>query len=158
MKNSILLGKYFLLLAFFSTSILISCQKDKDEEPPPPTKKELLSNKWKVSDLQDAGGTSYINFPADQIKCLADNIFTLKADDAYIIDEGPKACDPSTAQSGTWKLTDNETKIQFTPTTGDPLIFDLIEVNTTTLKIAYAITGTGIPGADGTYTIILEKA
>ena len=158
MKNSILLGKYFLLLAFFSTSILISCQKDKEEEPAPPTKKELLSNKWKVSDVKNAGGTSVIDFPVPQIVCLKDNIFTLKTDDTYTIDEGAVACEPSTAQSGTWKLTDNETKIQFTPTTGDPLIFDLIEVNTTTLKIAYAITGTGIPGADGTYTIILEKA
>ena len=158
MKNSILFGKYILLFAFFSTSILISCQKDKDEEPATPTKKELLSNKWKVVDVKNAGGTSVIDAPFPQIVCLKDNIFTLKADDTYTIDEGAVVCEPSTAQSGTWSLTSNDTKIQFTPATGDPLTFDLIDVNATTLKIAYAITGTGLPAVDGTYTIILVKA
>ena len=158
MKNSILLGKYFLLLAFFSTSILISCQKDKDEEPPPPTKKELLSNKWKVSDVKDASGTSIIGLPLPQIICLKDNIFTLRTDDSYVIDEGAVACDPSTAGSGTWSLISNDSKIEFTPSSGAPLTFDLIDIDTATLKIAYAITGTGMPGADGIYTIILVKA
>jgi hypothetical protein len=158
MKKSLLLGKYALFLLLFSALVFASCKKDKDEEPAPPTKKELLSNKWKVADVKNASGTSVIGLPLPQIMCLKDNIFTLKTDDTYTIDEGAVVCEPSTAQSGTWQLTGNDTKIQFTPSTGDPLTFDLIDVNTTTLQIAYAITGTGIPGADGTYTIILEKA
>lgn len=158
MKKSLLFGKYALFLLLFSALAFASCKKDKDEEPAPPTKKELLSNKWKVADVKNASGTSVISLPLPQIMCLKDNIFTLKTDDTYTIDEGAVVCEPSTAQSGTWQLTSNDTKIQFTPSTGDPLTFDLIDVNTTTLQIAYAITGTGIPGADGTYTIILEKA
>ncbi len=158
MKKSLLSGKYALLLLLFSALVFASCKKDKDEEPAPPTKKELLSNKWKVADVKNASGTSVIGLPLPQIMCLKDNIFTLKTDDTYTIDEGAVVCEPSTAQSGTWRLTSNDAKIQFTPATGDPLTFDLIDVNTTTLQIAYAITGTGIPGADGTYTIILEKA
>lgn len=158
MKKSLLFGKYALFLLLFSALAFASCKKDKDEEPAPPTKKELLSNKWKVADVKNASGTSVIGLPLPQIMCLKDNIFTLKTDDTYTIDEGAVVCEPSTAQSGTWQLTGNDTKIQFTPSTGDPLTFDLIDVNTTTLQIAYAITGTGIPGADGTYTIILEKA
>lgn len=158
MKKSLLLGKYALFLLLFSALVFASCKKDKDEEPAPPTKKELLSNKWKVADVKNASGTSVIGLPLPQIMCLKDNIFTLKTDDTYTIDEGAVVCEPSTAQSGTWQFTSNDTKIQFTPSTGDPLTFDLIDVNTTTLQIAYAITGTGIPGADGTYTIILEKA
>lgn len=158
MKNSFLFGKYALLLLFVSALAFASCKKDKDEEDKEPTKKELLSNKWKVSDVTNAGGTSVIGLPVPQIVCLKDNIFTLKADDTYTIDEGAIVCDPSTAQSGTWKLTDNETKIEFTQAAGDPLVITLVDVNTTTLKIAYAITGTGIPGADGTYTVTLVKA
>ncbi|HRP54473.1 DUF5004 domain-containing protein [Agriterribacter sp.] len=158
MKKSLLFGKYALFLLLFSALVFASCKKEKDEEPAPPTKKELLSNKWKVADVKNAGGTSVIDFPVSQIVCLKDNIFTLKTDDTYTIDEGAEVCDPSTAQSGTWKLTDNETKIEFAQTTGDPLILTLIDVNATTLTIAYAITGTGIPGADGTYTVFLEKA
>lgn len=158
MKKSFLFGKYALLLLLFSVLAFASCKKDKDEEPDPPTKKELLSNKWKVADVKNAGGTSVIDFPVPQIVCLKDNIFTLKTDDTYTIDEGAVACEPSSAQSGTWKLTDNETKIEFTQTTGDPLIVTLVDVSAATLKISYAITGTGLPGADGTYTIFLEKA
>lgn len=154
MKKSLLFGKYALFLLLFSALAFASCKKNKDEEPAPPTKKELLANKWKVADVQDAGGTSYINFPVDQIKCLADNIFTLREDNTYIIDEGPKACDPSTAQSGTWKLTDNDTKIEFTQAAGDPLIVNLVDVNTTTLKISYELTDIPLPG---TYTVILQK-
>ncbi|HTN07989.1 lipocalin family protein [Agriterribacter sp.] len=158
MKHSLLFGKYALLLLLFSTFAFSSCQKDKGDEAKEPTKKELLSNKWKVSDVKNSGGTSVIDFPVPQIVCLKDNIFTLKADNTYTIDEGAVTCDPSSASSGTWSLTSNDTKIQFTPSTGDPLTFDLIDVNATTLKIAYAITDSDFPGADGTYTIILVKA
>lgn len=158
MKNSMLFSKHIWLLLLFSAFAFASCKKDKNEEPAPPTRKELLSNKWKVVDVKDASGTSIIGLPVPQIVCLKDNIFTLRTDDTYTIDEGAVACDPSTSGSGTWSLTNNDSKIQFTPTTGAPLTFDLIDINTTTLKIAYAITGTGIPGADGTYTVILGKA
>lgn len=158
MKKNILSGKYIMLPLLFWAFAFVSCKKDKNEDEKEPTKKELLSNKWKVSDVKNEDGTSVINFPVPQIVCLKDNIFTLKADDTYTIDEGTVVCEPSTAQSGTWSLTGNDAKIQFTPSDGDPLTVDLIEVNTTSLTIAYAITGTGIPGADGTYTIILIKA
>lgn len=157
MKNSLSFGKYALFLLFFSAFAFASCKKAKGDEEKEPTKKELLSNKWKVSDVKNKDGISIIALPIPQIVCLKDNIFTLKTDDNYSIDEGLEVCEPSTAGSGTWKLTDNETKIQFTPTTGDPLIFDFLEVNTTNLKIAYTISDSGIPEANGKYTIILTK-
>lgn len=157
MKNIIVCGKYTLLLAFIFSLTFTSCKKDNEKENEP-TKKELLSNKWKVSDVKNADGTSVIALPFPQIICLKDNIFTLKSDDSYSIDEGATVCDPSTAGTGTWSLTDNETKIKFTPTTGEPLIFDFIEVTAANLKIAYTITNSGIPTADGKYTIILVKA
>lgn len=157
MKNIIVCGKYVLLLTFIFALAFTSCKKDKAKENEP-TKKELLSNKWKVSDVKNADGASIIDYPIPQIVCLKDNLFTLKADDSYSIDEGATVCDPSTAGIGTWSLTDNDTKIRFTPTTGDPLIFDFIEVTAANLKIAYTITNSGIPTADGKYTIILVKA
>lgn len=156
MKTKASLKGYLLLVLVFSVAAVTSCKKDKEKEEP--TKKELISNTWKVSDVKNSDGVSIIGLPLPQIVCLKDNIFTLRTDDTYSIDEGSKVCDPSTAGSGTWSLTTNETKIQFTPTTGDPLIFDFIEVNTTNLKLAYTISGSGIPDADGKYTIILVKA
>ncbi|HRO48478.1 DUF5004 domain-containing protein [Agriterribacter sp.] len=154
MKNCLLFGKYALLLLFISVFALTSCKKDKTDKEEEPTKKELLSNKWKVSDVTNEGGTSVIGLPVPQIICLKDNIFTLKANDTYTIDEGAVVCDPSTAQSGTWKLTDNDTKIEFTQAAGDPLVVTLVEVNTTTLKISYELTDIPLPG---TYTVTLQK-
>ncbi|HRN56334.1 MAG TPA: DUF5004 domain-containing protein [Agriterribacter sp.] len=154
MKNSISLGKYTLLLLLVSAFAFTSCKKDKDEDDKEPTKKELLSNKWKVSDIQDAAGISYFNVPIEQIQCLKDNIFTLMVDNSYTIDEASVICDPSTAQSGTWKLTDNETKIEFNPSSGDPLVVNLVDVNTTVLKISYELTNIPLPGI---YTVTLQK-
>ena len=154
MKNRHLFGKYTLFLLFVSAFIFTSCKKNKADDEKEPTKKELLSNKWKVIDVQDANGTSYINYPVEQIKCLKDNIFTLSSDDAYTIDEGLIVCDPSTASSGSWSLIENETKLQFNPSAGDPLIFTLVDITTTTLKISYMLTDIPLPG---TYTLILQK-
>jgi len=113
-----------------------------------------MSNKWKVSDIQDSLGNSYIAIPVDPIKCLKDNIFTISADDSYSIDEGAVSCNPSTASTGTWALTDSDTKLKFTPTTGDPLILNLLDVTETTLKVSVFLADAPIPG---TYTIILQK-
>lgn len=154
MKKNILPVKYILPFLLFSAFVFVSCKKDKNEDEKEPTKKELLSNKWKVSDVQDAAGNSYINFPIDKIKCLKDNTFTLRADNSYTIDEGEVVCDPSTAQSGTWSLTNNDTKIEFTQSGSDPLIVTLVDVNATTLKISYELTDIPLPGI---YTVILQK-
>ena len=156
MKKNILFGKFMLLFLLLST--FTACKKDKaEEEQNPPTKKELLSNTWKVSDVKNQSGTSIIALPIPMIVCLKDNIFTMEADNTYTIDEGEVVCDPSTAGSGNWELTDDDSKIKFTPESGDPLIFELISVNTTTLDIGYEITGTGNPDYDGVYTVVLTK-
>ncbi len=147
--------KNFLLFSVLFASFF-SCKKEKEKENL--TKKELLSNKWTVSDVLGKDGNSIIALPMPRITCLKDNSFTLRADNSYTIDEGNVACDPSTAGSGEWALIESETKIKFTSSTDDPLIFKLIEVSAATLKIAYEITDTGIPDLDGTYTIILTKA
>lgn len=148
------LGKLTSIFVLGISLILSSCQKEKEEEPQL-TKKEMLAQKWKVSDLLAPGGSSVINMDIDEIKCLKDNIFTLSANDAYTIDEGSVVCDPSSAGQGTWMLTDNDTKLKFTPDDGgDPLIFTLVELNSTTLKVSYEITDIPLPGI---YTIVLIK-
>lgn len=157
MKNILISGKNMFLILIVAVFTFASCKKDKEQENEP-TKKERISDIWKVADVKNADGVSMIDLPIPQIVCLKDNIFTLKTDDTYSIDEGGVVCDPSTAGSGTWSFTDNDTKLKFTPTTGDPLIFDFLEVTDSNLRIAYTLSGSGIPSADGVYTIILIKA
>lgn len=151
-------SKFTLLAFLFFGTALASCKKDKDEEPQPVDKKELLSNTWTVSDVKTAEGVSVINLPVAKIACLKDNIFTLNADDSYTIDEREEVCDPSSAGTGTWSLSTDEKTLQFNRSEGEPLTFELLEVTSTTLKIAYLLTDSGIPDADGTYTIILSKS
>jgi len=150
-------SKFTLLAFLFFGTALASCKKD--EAPQPVGKKELLSNTWKVSDVKNAEGASVIDLPVAKITCLKDNIFTLNADDSYAIDEGAEICDPSSAGTGTWSLSTDEKELQFSPSQADePLTFGLLEVTATTLKITYILTNSGIPAADGTYTIILSKS
>lgn len=132
-----------------------SCKKG-GTEAPQLTKKELLANKWGVSDLlAPNGGGSVIGLPIDEIKCLKDNFFTLSANDTYTIDEGTVVCNPSSAGSGTWSLIENDTMIKFVPNGGGaPLLFTLVDVNSTTLKVSYEIKDIPLPGI---YTIVLTK-
>lgn len=132
----------------------VSCKKDKKEETPEPTKKELLSNSWKIVDIQTEGGQSVIGLPAPQIQCFKDNIFIMKADDSFIIDEGQIVCDDSYASTGKWALIENETKIQFTPASGSAFTITIISVDKTTLKVSYPLTAGQF---SGTYTITLQK-
>lgn len=151
-------AKTIPLLSILAVFFLCSCKKNNADKNKNVSKTELLSNTWQVSDVKNSDGTSVINLPVPQITCLKDNIFTLRTDHTFTIDEGAVACEPSSSGSGSWSLMSNETKIQLMQSGGSTLIFDLIDVNTSTLKIAYLITDTGIPAADGTYTIILVKS
>lgn len=145
-----LISVFVIVLSLFA----VSCKKDKNEDTPEPTKKELLSNSWKITDIRTAEGISVIDLNYDQIKCFKDNIFTMKADDSFTIDEGTVVCDDSYASTGTWALIENETKIQYTPTSGDVLTITIISVDKTTLKVSYPLTDIPLPG---TYTITLQK-
>ena len=146
-------GQLTIILFLGIALYLTACQKEQKENPEP-TKKELLVNKWKVSDVLAPDGSSVITLPFPQIICLKDNIFTIAANDTYTIDEGAVVCDPSSAGSGSWALIETDTKLKFTPAGGgDPLIFTLIDVNSTTLKVSYQLTAP-VPGV---YTVILQK-
>jgi len=147
-------GKLTIILFPGIATCLTSCQKEPKEDPEP-TKKELLVNKWTVLDVLAPNNISVIGLDIAQIKCLKDNIFTIAANGTYTIDEGTVVCDPSSAGSGSWTLTENDSKLTFTPNGGgDPLVFTLIDVNSTTLKVSYEMTDIPLPG---TYTVVLQK-
>ena len=147
-------GKLTMILFLGIALYLTACQKEQKEDPEP-TKKELLVNKWTVLDVLAPNNISVIGLDIAQIKCLKDNIFTIAANGTYTIDEGTVVCDPSSAGSGSWTLTENDSKLTFTPNGGgDPLVFTLIDVNSTTLKVSYEMTDIPLPG---TYTVVLQK-
>lgn len=146
--------KFALVLIASSALIVGSCQKDDVEEPEPePTKKELLSNKWKIIDVQTADGTSIINL-VPQTQCLKDNFVTLVTDNTFTLDEGADVCDTPLEGTGTWSLIDNETKIRFVITGGDTMTVTIKELTTSNLKLSYYFADAPIPGD---YTLVLQK-
>ncbi|MGN6491302.1 MAG: lipocalin family protein [Agriterribacter sp.] len=144
--------KFALVLIASSALIVTSCQKD-NEEDPEPTKKELLSNKWKIIDVQTADGTSIINI-APQAKCMQNNIVTIKTDNTFSFEDVPDECDPPFAGTGTWSFVENETKVKFEVSGGDPLTLTIKDLNATTLKLSYYFEDAPIPGD---YTVVLQK-
>lgn len=108
----------FVLVAVMAT-LVSSCKKDDDNNSNNPsggssaTKTEMITAKsWKVTGLTVGGQDFYSQMDA----CDKDDLHTFKTDNTYIYDEGASKCDPSDPQvisTGTWKFTENETKIEY---------------------------------------------
>jgi hypothetical protein len=87
---------------FFVAAALLfsSCGKDK-------TKTELLTGKWKVTDLTVAGVNTFASVPA----CQKDDFVTFSASGTVTSDEGATKCSASSPQTSTqtWSWSSNET-------------------------------------------------
>lgn len=140
-----------LLFIITSAIVISSCKKEKDE--PQATRKELLTNKWKVTDLQTSTGSSIIDL-VPQTQCLKDNTITLVADNTFVLAEGADVCDTPLEGTGTWSLIEGETKLKFEFLDDDTLEAAINDINTTTLKISYYFEDAPIPD---TYIIVLQK-
>lgn len=78
--------------------------------------------------------------------CYQDNQYIFKSDLTVITEEGPTKCnstDPQIISTGTWKLLDNNKKLEST-TSGFTIVADILELTATTLKIRYEHNLTGI--------------
>lgn len=111
----------FLLLAVISTPFF-SCKKESDTTAQQ-TKTQLISaSGWTYQDAGidgngdgavDAGASFSVLLPAAVPACRTDNVFTFKADNTGIADEGTTKCttaDPQ-ATAFNWNFTDNESAI-----------------------------------------------
>jgi hypothetical protein len=120
----------------------------------------LTSAPWKFSQASvdlDSNGTGDLQIPAIYLQaCDIDDIYTLKADNTGIADEGPTKCDPAAAQttSFNWNLQNNDTEITFST-----LIFagvggsaKIIELNDTRFLISKKL---AVPGYAAPQAVIL---
>ncbi len=129
-----------LVTAFAGVIYFTSCKKEGKK-----TNTELLTTgSWKIFRYTSTtGGNSFdMVYPA----CAADDLYTFKTNNQFIIDDRTTNCFPNTpqTQASTWSFRDNESKIEF-----NGLIWD-IEVltpseftistfmfNTTTVRIIH---------------------
>ena len=135
--------KYFTLttIAVFATTILIGCKKDNNSNAVAKTKTQLLTDgTWSLTALvsdRDANGTYETNDYAAYSACYKDNFHTFRSNGDLEVNEGPTKCNPADPQTVIkhWQLTNNENTLVVD---GDN---DLIELNSTTLKIKLNVAG-----------------
>lgn len=141
------------LVAIVLVSMLaFSCKKDKDRDKEK-TRQELLTNKWRVTDVK-LGGTSILPF-AEELQCVTDNILTLTSEGNFTMEEGANVCSIEFEGNGTWSLVENDTKIKlnFADTEEEALI-PILELTASVLRVTYNIPDAPIPGE---YELVLQR-
>jgi hypothetical protein len=153
-KNSWLPGGILMMACLLA--IGVSCKKDESTVPLPVTRAQLLARSWIQTDLLAslAGGSPTSVFSTVLQACERDNIWNFKSDGTYTVTEGATKCnatDPDTASSGTWQLTENDTKIIIDDINDVPQTFTITELTSSSLKITgtqiiqgSSVTGTAI--------------
>src|SRR6266481_954110 len=92
--------------------ILISCSCKKPDPTPVGMNSELISKRWKLTDLTVSGVSSFITMP----NCSKDDLFIYTKAGNYTHDEGATKCDPSDPQiveTATWSLQQNLLKYNY---------------------------------------------
>src|SRR5690554_2245218 len=125
-----------LIIALFVMAFIISCSK-KDDAPPPPTKAELLAHKWFFYKWEE---------PSDGTLKLADNCtvqtyFEFKTDKTFHSQEfdydSGHVCTHSSIEVSTYTLTENDTKILITGSTGDQSTLIINSLSETVLVVVF---------------------
>ena len=145
-----------ILFIVFILAVGISCNKDESTVPLPVSRAQLLARSWIQTDLLASlpGGSPTSVFTTVLEACERDNIWNFKSDGTYTVTEGATKCnvaDPDTATSGTWQLTENDTKIIIDDVNDVPQTFTITELTSSSLKITgttivqgSSVTGTAI--------------
>jgi Lipocalin-like domain len=126
-----------LALSFFI--IISSCSKDDDDQGA--TRAQLIARNWKQTDLlaAQAGLPPVSIFDTFFEPCNKDDIWQFKSDGTYTVVEGASKCsstDPDTISTGTWQLTDGDTKIIVDDASEPAQTLNIVELNTTTFKLS----------------------
>jgi hypothetical protein len=144
-----------LALAFLTVS---SCKKE-ETKTETKTKTELLTAKtWKMNALvinpgitPIPGGPTITDLYASMKECGKDDTEKFNTGGTGVADEGATKCDPADPQSTnfTWSFLNNETQYKY-----DDQVFNVIQLDATTLKTSVQVDGAILGGTAGTtYTL-----
>jgi hypothetical protein len=137
MSNSIKTILSVLVLVLFL--VISSCSKDDDKQGA--TKAQLIARNWKQTDLlaAQAGLPPVSIFDTFFDPCNKDDIWQFKSDGTYSVVEGASKCtstDPDTVTTGTWQLTDNDTKIIIDDASEPAQTLNIVELTNTSFKLS----------------------
>ncbi|MES2690623.1 MAG: lipocalin family protein [Bacteroidota bacterium] len=147
--------KKLLIAAFAVTLAFSACKDDKDDATPATpgqtgsaalTGKDwrMTANTYVISGSGSDDGTT--DLFAEKEACEKDDLTRFNDDKTMTEKAGATKCDPSDPDSkpgGTWELMNNNTKLKVTDG-NDPIIFDIVTLNETTLTIKSIDTDAGV--------------
>jgi len=134
LKNQIIRNSTILVIVLLA--ITSSCHKNTVTL----TRAQLMARDWLQTDLlASIGGAAPVSvFTTVVDACQRDNIWQFKSDGTYTVVEGATKChstDPDIVTTGTWQLTENDTKVVIDDINNAPQTFTITEITTTSLKI-----------------------
>lgn len=128
-----------LLLSAFS------CGKD---EAAKPTTAQLFVRSWKQTDLlaSTSGSVPVSVFAQVLTPCQQDNIWQFSSNGTYTVTEGATKCGTADVVStGTWTLSENDTKVTFVDATNGTQMFTITSISTTSMRLSGTVTYQGTP-------------
>ncbi|GAA4378667.1 hypothetical protein [Hymenobacter koreensis] len=140
--------KVVLLATLAAACTFTACKKDSEKTQ---TKTEMITAKsWRVtadkSSISGNGQSSTSDDYATYQACEKDNFLKFMTDKKVEFNEGPTKCAQSDPQTeiGAWDFNSDQTKLTLTDQgSGLSLVFDVIELSSSTLKIKYSTTSQG---------------
>lgn len=140
-----------LLFASAMALVLVSCKKDKDEDTAPAISMESLAGTYTLGSITvKVGNGPEENITDSQMEpCEKDDKLTLSSNGTFSNQDAGTTCDPTTAGTGTWSLTSNNTKIVM-----DGEESTIQSFNNGVLKIGETDNSTGVAI---TYTVTMNK-
>lgn len=122
MKTTIRAAAAFLCACALA---IVGCKKDE----PTPTEILTAGTCWKMTLLEgyDTANGLWVSVPIED--CDADNCFTFKANQDFVVEEGAAKCNPDDPQSskGTWSLSSDGKKLSLSDA-GDTEVGTLVEL------------------------------
>jgi hypothetical protein len=147
--------KQVSILAFGLAVLFTGCKKDQEDPAPPATKSQtktelLTARNWRITASTLAVGNNTQDIFGQVAACNKDDFARFNADHTVRFDAGPERClssDPQ-FQSGTWELTDNETKLalRYGSLTSPADVFTIVSLTESAIKINQPTTTNGVTG------------
>lgn len=130
-----------------------ACKKEADDPGKPAL---LTAPSWRVSARTHTttfsyGSPSVRDEYATMGTCEKDNYTTFNADHTVLADEGATKCNAAAPQTdtGTWSLSSHDAQLTIVGTApgSSPLVYEVLELSATTLRLRYTYSSTsGVAG------------
>ncbi|WP_303312703.1 lipocalin family protein [Hymenobacter sp. BT730] len=118
-REALLLPPVFSMLAFIRLGLLAavsafsltSCQKE--SEPTPSRQEQLVAYHWQTTNyyVKNAGQSSNVELFASWKECQKDDAQKFAVEGTYVHKTGPTTCDTEQDVTGTWHLSEQDTKL-----------------------------------------------